>query len=107
MRSTQVCADAGVYYLNVLNWVGLSPSTTGPQGFDSLADYGIMPWWPVAASATAYRIMNPNPNVVPPNYTDTNDSSFADYMNAYVANNSYSLLRSVGIMPGTWSFPVW
>ena len=61
VRSTQVCADTEVYYyLNVLDPVGLGPSLIGSPGFDSLREYGIMPWWAVAASATAYPIMNPN-----------------------------------------------
>ena len=107
VRSTQVCADGGVYYLNVLNTMGLSPSVIGPPGFDSLVEYGIMPWWPVSASATAYRILNPNSSAVPPIITTTNGSIFSDYMNKYITNNSYSLVRTIGQMPTEWSFPLW
>ena len=106
-RSTQVSADTGVYYLNVLNYKGLSPSVTGPPGFDQLGTYGILPWWPVSASATAYRIMNPNGNVVPPKITTTDDSIFANYMGDFASANPYGLLSSIGQIPGGWSFPVW
>lgn len=108
-RSTQVCADTGVYFLNVLNLVDLSPSllATGPPGFDQLGTYGIYPWWPVSASATAYRIMNPDGNVVPPVITATDDSGFATFMSNFASSNPYGLLAAIGQLPGSWTFPVW
>lgn len=41
-RSTQVCDDGGVYYLNQINRLEDSPSLVAPPGFDSLLDYGIV-----------------------------------------------------------------
>lgn len=107
VRSTQVCADTGVYYLNVINFKGLSPTLEGPTGFDKLGDYGIMPWWPVSASATAYRLMNPDGNAIPPKITTTDESIFANYMSEFASGNPYGLLSTIGQTPGTWSFPVW
>lgn len=107
VRSTQVCADTGVYYLSNLNWVGLDPSLIAPTSYSSLGQYGIMGWWPTSASATAYRILNPDGNVVPPIMTTTNDSTFANYMSDYASGNPYALLSTIGQTPGTWSFPVW
>lgn len=66
-----------------------------------------MPWWPVSASATAYRIMNPDGKVVPPNITTTDYSGFATYMSDFASANPYQLLGAIGQTPGTWSFPVW
>ena len=106
-RSTQVCADGGVYYLNVINFKLTWPTLIEPPGFGSLADYGIMPWWPVSASATAYRLMNPDGNVVPPKITTTDDSIFANYMSEFASGNPYGLLGTIGQTPGTWSFPIW
>ena len=107
VRSTQVCADTGVYYLNDINFKGLSPSLIEPSGFSSLGQYGILPWWPVSASATAYRIMNPNGNAVPPKITTTDDSIFGNYMSEFASANPSGLLSVVGQTPGAWSFPVW
>ena len=107
VRSTQVCADTGVYYLSNLNFIGLYPSLVAPTSFSSLSQYGILPWWATSASATAYRISNPDGNVVPAVITETNDGIFADYMSGYASSNPYDLLNVVGQTPGTWSFPVW
>lgn len=107
VRSTQVCADTGVYYLSNLNLNDFSPSLIEPSGFSSLAQYGIFPWWAVSASATAYRIMNPNGNAVPPVITTTDDSIFGNYLSEFASANPYGLLSAVGQTPGAWSFPVW
>ena len=107
VRASQLCADTGVYYLNMLNTVDLRPTIEGPPGFAGLLDYGIMPWWPTSAIATAYRLMNPNGNVVPPTIVATNDSIFANYMNAFSSDNQYGLLGLIGQTPGIWKSPLW
>ena len=107
VRSTQVCADTGVYYLNVVNYVGKETPQPGPPGFDKLLQYGIMPWWPVSSAATAYRILNPNGNVVPPIMTTKNTSIFDDYVTNFVASHPQDALSAVGQFPGTWTMPVW
>ena len=107
VRSTQVCADTGVYYLSMLNTQSFYPSIQSPPGFENLLDYGIVPYWPVSASATYYRVLNPDGNVVPPIITTTNDSIFADYMSAFATTNPYDLLETIGRMPTEWSFPTW
>lgn len=107
VRSTQVCADTGVYYLNMLDTTGWYPTIVGPPGFSDMMTFGIMPWWPVSASATAYRLMNPDGNVVPPIITTTNDSIFADFMSDFAATDTYEIVSSIGQMPGSWSFPIW
>lgn len=101
-RSTQVCDDGGVYYLNVINKAGTTPSLQAPPGFDSLLDYGIMPWWPTSSAALTYRILNPNANVVPPTYDSTNDTVFSDYLAEWATANTMNLLQGIGQSPSEW-----
>lgn len=101
-RSTQVCDDGGVYYLNMIDRFMSSPSLEAPPGFDSLLDYGIMPWWPTSSSATTYRILNPKANVAP-TYSTTNDSIFSDFLGDWATANPTNLLQGIGQSPTEWA----
>ena len=49
-RGIRYCADGGVYYLNKLSDTDINSAKIGPpNGFDSVTNFGIYPWFPPVA----------------------------------------------------------
>lgn len=100
---TQWCADAGVYYLNSLNFPAEAPSLVAPNGFKSMTTYGLFPWWPTSGSAKAYRALNAD-STVPPVYDgDGADPAYTNYITTFASNNTANLLELMGQAPGSKS----
>ena len=105
---TKYCADAGVYYLNRLdfNSLGQVPNLKAPYGFDKLLYFGVFPWWPASGSAKAYRALNPDSSQTPVYDTTNADTLYNNYIIEYVRSNPANLIGLIGQNPGTWNLPV-
>lgn len=100
---TQWCADAGVYYLNSLNFPSLTPALRAPNGFKSLTNYGVFPWWPTSGSAKAYRALNADSTATPVYDGDGAEPAYSNYISTFAANNTANLLDLMGQAPGSKS----
>ncbi|CAF9929561.1 hypothetical protein IMSHALPRED_007939 [Imshaugia aleurites] len=105
--STRYCADGGVYYLNKLSQTDANTATiAAPNGFDSLLNFGIYPYFPSSGSARAYRAVNPDSSLTPVYDTPGAEAAYNAYVGNFVVNNTANLMNLIGQTPGTWSLPV-
>lgn len=105
--STKYCADGGVYYLNKLSETeDESAQIAAPNGFSSLLDFGIYPWFPTSGSARAYRALNPDSSQTPVYDTPEAEAAYNAYISNFAVNNTANLMDLIGQTPGTWSLPV-
>ena len=105
--STKYCADGGVYYLNKLSESDTNTANiAAPNGFDSLAGFGMYPWFPSSGSARAYRAVNPDSSQTPVYDTPGAEAAYNAYVANVVANNTGDLMSLIGQTPGSWSLPV-
>lgn len=100
---TRWCADAGVYYLNSLNYPRAPPSLVAPNGFKSMTNYGLFPWWPTSGSAKAYRALNADATVPPVYDGDASELAYTSYISDFASNNTANLLDLMGQSPGSKS----
>ena len=107
-QSTKFCADAGVYYLNRLdfNSNGQQPLLKAPYGFDTVLSFGILPWWPTSGSVRSYRALNPDSSKTPVYDTPAAEAAYNAYIMNYSTNDPAGLINLIGQNPGTWSLPV-
>lgn len=104
--STKYCADGGVYYLNKLSQTDINTAQiAAPNGFDSLTNFGIYPWFPSSGSSRAYRAANPNPSQTPGYDTPGAEAAYNAYVANFVVNNTGGLMNLIGQTPGSWSLP--
>ncbi|KAK4691438.1 hypothetical protein P7C71_g5562, partial [Lecanoromycetidae sp. Uapishka_2] len=106
--STKYCADGGVYYLNRLSADSSTaiPDLVAPYGFDSLLNFGILPWYPTAGSARAYRALNNVSSETPVYDTAAAEAAYNDYIIQFSSTETADLVNLIGQTPGTWNLPV-
>ena len=105
--STKYCADGGVYYLNKLSESEVNTaSIAAPNGFDSVTNFGIYPWFPTSGSARAYRALNPDSSQIPVYNTPEAEETYNAYVANFAANRTGELMELIGQTPGSWSLPV-
>ena len=105
--STKYCADGGVYYLHKLAQSETNTaSIAAPNGFDSLTNFGIYPWFATSGSARAYRALNPDPSQTPVYNTPEAEAAYNAYVADFAANRTGELMSLIGQTPGSWSLPV-
>ena len=105
--STKYCADGGVYYLNKLSQTDAETAQiAAPNGFPSLTNFGIYPWFPTSGSARAYRAVNPDSSQTPVYDTPNAEAAYNAYVSNFAANQTGNLMDLIGQTPGSWSLPV-
>ena len=105
--STKYCADGGVYYLNKLSETEINTvKIEAPNGFDSLTNFGMYPWFPSSGSARAYRAVNPDASKTPVYDTPDAEAAYNGYVSDFAANQTGDLIDLIGQTPGSWSLPV-
>ena len=105
--SSKYCADGGVYYLNKLSETDINTAQiTNPNGFDSIINFGMYPWFPTSGSARAYRALNPDSSQTPVYDTPEAEEAYNAYVANFAANRTGELMDLIGQTPGSWSLPV-
>ena len=105
--STKYCADGGVYYLNKLSQTEINTaSVAAPNGFDSMTNFGIYPWFATSGSARAYRALNPDSSQIPVYNTPEAEAAYNAYVANFASNRTGELMDLIGQTPGSWSLPV-
>lgn len=105
--SARYCADGGVYYLNkLLDDEIHEAEIVAPNGFSSLTNFGIYPYFPTSGSARAYRALNPDSSQTPVYDTPAAEAAYNAYVADLVTNQTGDLVSLIGQTPGSWNLPV-